>query len=172
VVLSGNVLNKDRERVTAMNVQEAAVKIETLLQTLLPHTGLSLSYVLATAENGPAISVTFRGEDVPTLLARNAELLLAFEHIAVKAVGLTSEEHDQISFDAAGFKASRDRLLERAARQAVQNVRASGIPYHFPAMNSRERRLLHLALATSGLVSASEGEGPQRHLVLHPIRSN
>ena len=155
-----------------MNVQEAAAKIETLLQTLLPHTGLSLSYALTTADAGPAIIVTFRGDDVPALLARNAELLLAFEHIAVKAVGLTSEEHDQISFDAAGFKASRDRQLERAARQAVQQVRASGKPYSFPPMNSRERRLLHLALASSGLLSASEGEGPQRHLVLHPAPSS
>jgi spoIIIJ-associated protein len=155
-----------------MNVQEAATKIETLLQTLLPHTGLSLGYVLTTAEAGPAISVTFRGEDVPVLLARNAELLLAFEHIAVKAIGLTSEEHDQVSFDAAGFKASRDRLLQRAALQALQRVRTSEKPYHFPPMTSRERRQLHLALASSGLLSASEGEGAERHLVLHPIRSS
>jgi spoIIIJ-associated protein len=155
-----------------MNVQEAAAKIETLLQNLLPHTGLSLSYVLTPPESGTAINVTFRGEDVPVLLARNAELLLAFEHIAVKAIGLTSDEHDQVSFDAAGFKASRDRLLKRAALQAVHQVRASEKPYHFPPMNSRERRLLHLELTSSGFVSASEGEGPQRHIVLHPIRSS
>jgi spoIIIJ-associated protein len=151
-----------------MNVEQAAEKIETLLQTLLLHSGLSVGFALTTPQAGPAISVLFHGPDVPVLTARNAELLLAFEHIAVKAVGLTSEEHDQISFDAGGFKAARDLQLERSARNAVAVVRDTGEPYRFPPMTSRERRLLHLALASSGLPTASEGEGPQRHLVLHP----
>ena len=153
-----------------MNVEEAARKVDTLLQTLLPNTALSLIYTLQTPSVGPAICVTFEGPDVPALLARNAELLLAFEHIAVKAIGLTSEEHDQVSFDAADFKTTRDRQLERAASDAIARVQESGQPYRFPPMNSRERRLLHLALASSGLLTASEGEGPQRHLVLHPAK--
>ncbi len=35
-------------------------------------------------------------------------------------------------------------------------------------MNSRERRLLHLALAPSGLISASKGEHASRYVVLYP----
>jgi spoIIIJ-associated protein len=162
----------NREQNIAMNVAEAAAKIETLLQTLLRHSGLRLGFSLSTKQANPPISVIFRGDDVPVLLARNAELLLAFEHIAVKAVGLTSDEHDQVSFDADGFKAARDRHLERAAREAVAQVQATGQPFRFPPMNSRERRLLHLTLASSGLLSASEGEGALRHLVVHPRRDS
>ena len=117
---------------------------------------------------GPRITVLFTGEDVPHLLARNAELLLALEHIAAKALRLEPEEHDRISFDAGDFKQQRERSLERAAQHAIRQVRTSGQPFHFPPMNSRERRLLHLALTPSGLRTASEGEGPMRHLVLHP----
>ncbi len=155
-----------------MNVEEAAEKIETLLLTLLLHSGLRLGFSLTTEPEKPAIRVVFCGDDVPVLLARNAELLLAFEHICVKAIGLTSDEHDQVSFDAGGFKAARDRHLERAATEAIAQVRATGKAFRFPPMNSRERRLLHLALASSGLLSASEGEGPLRHLVLHPARES
>ena len=106
---------------------------------------------------------------MPHLLARNAELLLALEHMATQVIRLAPEQHDLVSFDAANFKLERDRALSRVARQGVEAVLATGVAYHFRPMNSRERRLLHLALADSGLHTQSEGEGPMRHLVLHPL---
>jgi len=47
-------------------------------------------------------------------------------------------------------------------------VRTSGRPHAFPPMNSRERRMLHMLLAESGLPTASSGEGPGRFVVLYP----
>jgi spoIIIJ-associated protein len=35
-------------------------------------------------------------------------------------------------------------------------------------MNSRERRLLHLALAATGLPTASSSDGPRRFVVAYP----
>lgn len=56
-----------------------------------------------------------------------------------------------------------------AAEVAAEKVRKSGVPYHFAAMNSRERRLLHLALSTmEDLKTESDGEGRDRHVVLFP----
>ena len=155
-----------------MNLPAAFTKIDHLLSGILQHSGLRLTYVVLTKEPDVAIRVVFEGPDVPLLLDRRAELLLAFEHLAVQAVGLTSDEHDQISFDAGGFKSDRDSRIESSARNAVEHVQALGVPFHFPPMNSRERRLLHLALAPSGLLAASEGEEPHRHLVLHPAGSS
>lgn len=145
-------------------------QIRNLLQLILPNAGLNLDYTLRTGDEvpTPVLHVTFRGPDVNHLLARNAELLLALEHVAAKTLRLEPEEHDLISFDAASFKADRQRTLERSARAAIAEVRRTGQPHHFAPMNSRERRLLHLALSPFGLRTQSEGEGPQRHLVLHP----
>jgi len=119
-------------------------------------------------EISPEISVDLFGPDTPLLLARNAELLHAIEHLAAKILRLEPEEHDRISFDAANFKANRDRDLRASAAAAIARVRADGRPYTFPPMSSRERRLLHLAIAPSGLRSASTGEGPRRSVVLYP----
>jgi len=116
----------------------------------------------------PQITVEFTGPDTPLLLARSGELLHAIEHIAAKILRLEPEEHDRISFDAEGFKANRDRELTLMAEIAVQKVRASGQPHSFSPMTSRERRILHLALAKSGLPTASSGEGPGRFVVLYP----
>lgn len=121
-----------------------------------------------TPPTAPEITVDLSGPDTPLLLARNGELLLAIEHIAAKILRLESEEHDRISFDAEGFKATRNRELDLMAEMAIQRVRASGEPYSFSPMTSRERRILHLALAKSGLPTASSGTGPGRFVVLYP----
>jgi spoIIIJ-associated protein len=116
----------------------------------------------------PEITVELTGPDTPLLLARNGELLHAIEHIAAKILRLEPEEHDRISFDADGFKATRNRELDLMAEMAVQKVRATGRPFSFAPMTSRERRILHLSLAKSGLPTASSGEGPGRFVVLYP----
>jgi spoIIIJ-associated protein len=119
-------------------------------------------------DQSPMICVELSGTDTPLLLARNGELLHAIEHIAAKILRLEPEEHDLIFFDAEGFKAKRDRELQLAALTAIEVVRDTGRPYSFPPMTSRERRMLHLALAKSGLPTASSGEGPRRFVVLYP----
>jgi spoIIIJ-associated protein len=165
--------------------------IRSLLQKIVGFSGLELSFDLIRVGEGepvpevagsspaapvasPAgpgvgrIEVEFKGPDTPLLTARNGELLHALEHIAAKALRLEQEEHDRISFDADAYKAKRDRALSESADHAVASVRTTGRPYTFPPMNSRERRLLHLALSGSGLPTASSGEVPRRFVVLYP----
>jgi spoIIIJ-associated protein len=120
------------------------------------------------SETSPEITVELTGPDTPLLLARNGELLHAIEHIAAKILRLEPEEHDRIFFDADGFKATRNRELDLMAEMAIEKVRVTGRPFSFAPMSSRERRILHLALAKSGLPTASSGEGPGRFVVLYP----
>jgi spoIIIJ-associated protein len=122
----------------------------------------------ASSDTNPEITVELSGPDTPLLLARNGELLHAIEHVAAKILRLEPEDHDRISFDAEGFKATRNRELGLMAEMAIQKVRATGQPYSFSPMSSRERRILHLSLAKSGLPTASSGEGPGRFVVLYP----
>ena len=164
-------------------------KIEDFLQTLKKPGGLDLKFSIlagngqtqpnagdrasasepaATPEIPATISVEFTGPDTPLLTARNGELLLAIEHIAAKLLRLEQEDHDRISFDAENFKLLRQQELRLAAEAAVEKVRRTGQPHAFNPMSSRERRLLHLALAASGLPTASSGLGPRRYVVLYP----
>ncbi|GGA71788.1 hypothetical protein GCM10011507_24250 [Edaphobacter acidisoli] len=163
----------------------AEKKIADFLETLTTTGGLRLkSKILACngqvqpnpgesagkVSSGPApeISVELSGPDTPLLLARNGELLHAIEHIAAKILRFEHEEHDRISFDAENFKVLRQRELEMMAEVAIDKVRTTGRPHAFPPMNSRERRLLHLALKPSGLATASTNDGPRRFVVLYP----
>jgi spoIIIJ-associated protein len=174
------------------DVAQAAQTIGKFLQTFTSAGGLRLRYRVklrsskTAAEASPdadeptegangtprSLYVEFIGPDTPVLTARNGELLNALEHIATKILRLEPEAHDQVSFDADHFKANRDRQLRESAAMAIERVRATGQPYPFPAMTSRERRMLHLILSESGLPTASSGEGPGRFVVLYPAGSD
>jgi spoIIIJ-associated protein len=158
------------------DLAQAAEKIASLMRLLTSSGGLRLKYRI-TAGSGAAdpdgferrdIYVECKGPDAELLLDRDGELLRSLEHVAAKILRLEPEEHDRVSFDANGYKAARVRELREMADDAIDRVDDSGKPYAFPAMNSRERRMLHLFLRDSGLQTASTGEGPRRSVVLYP----
>ena len=117
---------------------------------------------------GPILAVELSGPDAPLLLERNGELLHALESLAAAILRLTPEQNEQLSFDCQGFKQNRAEAIQHSATEAITRVRSTGQPFAFPPMNSRERRMLHLALAASGLPTASSGENPRRFVVLYP----
>ena len=159
---------------------DPSAKIASFLNQFIVSGGLDLQFRQVTAPAEPALSSTssenastaitleFTGSDVPVLLARNGEVLHALEYMAARILGLESTQHDLISFDADNFKQNRVLELQAAADAAIQSVRATGRPYAFPPMSSQERRLLHLAIAPSGLATASKGENPRRYVILYP----
>ena len=103
------------------------------------------------------------------LVARGGELLHALEMVTVESVGDMLDEHERISFDSMGFRQARTDELVMSAKVAAEKVRKTGAPYAFSPMNSRERRVVHLALRdVEDLRTESEGEGPARHLVVYP----
>ena len=56
-----------------------------------------------------------------------------------------------------------------SALAAAERVKKTHTPFHFSPMNSRERRILHLALRDETEVrSESVGEGPIRQVVVVP----
>ena len=89
--------------------------------------------------------------------------------ITVESVGDMLDEHERISFDSMGFRQARTDELIASAGVAAEKVQKTGTPYAFSPMNSRERRVVHLALRdVEDLRTESEGEGPARHLVVYP----
>src|ERR1700733_10287904 len=159
------------------DLQEAAQKIAGFLSNLNKLGGLKLKFRI-TAGDGARdpeglearqIYVELGGPDVPLVTQHNGELLRALETIAAQMLRLDQREHDLISFDAGNFKALRAQELRMSAETAADKVRQSGVPFAFPPMNSRERRLLHMAFRDmEGVETASSGEGQDRFLAVYP----
>jgi spoIIIJ-associated protein len=159
------------------DLQSAAQKIAGFLNTLNKLGGMRLKYRIAAGNgaNDPEgadshqLSVELSGPDTPLLIQHNGELLRSLETLGAQILRLDHHEYNLISFDAGNFKALRAQELKLAAEAAAEKVRQTGMPYSFPPMNSRERRLLHMACrGLAGVETASVGEGQNRFLVIYP----
>lgn len=150
-------------------------ELRRCIDTLLRKGRFELSYEIRTTgpaaaelEN-PEIIVLFQGRDQDVLLERNAELLKALEHVALRWLWLDPQFYGRIRFDAGGYRAIRIEELKLSARVAADRVRETHLPFRFNAMAARERRILHLVLKEEpGVRTSSEGAGEERQVVVFP----
>jgi len=156
-------------------VDSVAPKIDRFLKPLLVRAGFKVTYEAAEGESvnpdfeNPEVVVRFSGPDVDLLLANKAELLLALEYITMEALHISSDDHSRISFDAQDYRALRIEELRMSAAAAAEKVKRTGQPFKFNPMNSRERRVIHLAMRNeTELRSESTGHGGYRQVVIYP----
>jgi spoIIIJ-associated protein len=152
-----------------------APRIDGFLKPTLDAGGFHLNYEIAEAEiadgdvETPDLVVKFSGPDVDLLLSNKAELLLALEHVTMEMLRMPSEDHSRISFDANDYRLLRIEELRLSAMTAAEKVKRTGQPFRFNPMNSRERRIIHMALRGETEVrSESLGSGPARQVVVYP----
>ena len=150
-------------------------RIDAFLRSIAKNAGFQMQWVIAAAEavhpdfENPDVVVKFTGRDVELLLANKAELLLALEQLTMEMLRMTQDEHSMLQFDANDYRALRIEELRLSALTAAEKVKKSHLPFHFSPMNSRERRIIHLALRNDAAVrSESAGMGPNRQVVVYP----
>jgi spoIIIJ-associated protein len=149
--------------------------MEQFLRTVFRHARLKIDFEISEGETrhvdfeNPEILVKFSGPDVDALLENKAEVLLALEQLTMEVLRMPPEEHTRLCFDANDYRMLRIEELRLSALTAADRVKRSGMPFRFNPMNSRERRIIHLALRNEPAVrSESSGAGPQRQVVIYP----
>ncbi len=157
------------------SVHETGPRIEQFLRQIIASGKFDLDFAIEAGDHShpdfenPDIIVKFKGRDVELLLANRAELLLALELVTQEALRLHSDDHSRISFDANDYRALRIEELRLSAMAAAEKVKHTGEPFRFNPLNSRERRVIHIALRNEHeLRSESAGTGPFRHVVIYP----
>ena len=156
-------------------ISEVGPDIEDFLSTVIRHIGFDVAFDVTEGEHAhpeledPDVVVKFSGPEVDLLLANRAEVLLALEQITLEVLGIPSEEHSLICFDANDYRLLRIEELRLSATTAAERVKQTGKPFHFMPMTSRERRIIHLTLRNETEVkSLSTGMGPWRQVVIMP----
>ena len=163
------------EQTKKYTVETVGPKIYEFLTTIIEAGGFSLAFEMAEGDStnpeieNPEVMVKFSGEDVELLLMNRAELLLALEQVTMEALRMPSEDHSRLSFDANDYRKLRIAELRISATAAAEKVKHTGEPFRFNPMNSRERRVIHIALRNeTELRSESAGMGGYRHVIVYP----
>ena len=117
-------------------------------------------------EGGRAhVSIITEGD---VLVGKDGEVLEALQELARLAVMTETGHRSRLMLDVAGHRDKRRKVLQDLAKDAVDEVNDSGEAVRLAAMNPFERKIVHDSVAAAGLISESEGEEPQRRVVVLP----
>jgi spoIIIJ-associated protein len=113
-----------------------------------------------------AVSVV--GGDLENLVGKNGVVLEALQDLTRLAVLTQTGERSRLMLDIGGYRAGRRATLAELGRETAEQVKSSGEPARLAPMSPFERKVIHDAVAEAGLRSESEGEEPQRRVVVLP----
>ena len=112
--------------------------------------------------------VSVVGGDLEDLVGREGVVLEALQELTRLAVHAQTGSRSRLMLDIGGYRAGRRAVLSELGRSTAETVRSSGEPVRLEPMTPFERKIVHDAVAEAGLRSESEGEEPQRRVVVLP----
>ena len=123
------------------------------------------AYVLDDLRDGSLV-FEIEGEDAGLLIGRRGDTLRDLQSIVRLLVGRRLQRRPNIIIDVEQYQDRRRNRLQDLAERAARSATRAGEERMEP-MSSDERRLIHLALAEHpNVVTESEGEGDDRHVVV------
>src|SRR4051812_39159792 len=147
-----------------------AERIREMLSRIAVGFGLRASVEIE--ETDEEIRATVNGEDLGLLIGKHGATIDALQHLAARVGFRGSDDRKTVVVDAAGYRERREGALHRAADQAVSDALAYGRPVELEPMSSPERRIVHTYLRDrTDVQTHSEGDEPDRRLVVTPVRS-
>ncbi|WP_138731910.1 Jag family protein [Modestobacter excelsi] len=118
---------------------------------------------------GDRASVAVVGGQLKTLIGPDGATLEALQELTRLAVAQSTGVRSRLMLDIGGFRAKRRADLTSLAAAAAERVAQSGQPERLAAMNPFERKVVHdVIAAAAGVHSESEGEEPNRRVVVLP----
>ena len=112
--------------------------------------------------------VSVVGGDLDDLVGRDGVVLEALQELVRLAVLTQTGQRSRLMLDIGGYRAGRRAVLSELGRTTAETVRATGERVRLEPMSPFERKIVHDAVAAAGLTSESEGEEPQRRVVVLP----
>lgn len=118
---------------------------------------------------GDRAVVSVVGATLDELVGEDGEVLEALQELTRLAVHRRTGARARLMLDVGGFRARRRTELAELGRSVAAEVSRTGEAKKLRAMSPFERKIIHDAVALAGLRSESEGEEPNRRVVVFPV---
>ena len=113
-------------------------------------------------------TLSIEGGDLKDLVGRDGEVLDSLQELSRLAVQTATGERSRLMLDIDGFRADKKSALAKLAEETADEVKSKGKPIKLAPMNAFERKVIHDTIQKIGLTSESEGEDPDRCVVVMP----
>jgi spoIIIJ-associated protein len=148
-------------------VEESIRYAKKYVEDLLSFFGLNTD-VYATCEDD-VIEV-----DIPSthlngfLIGQKGENMRSIQFLVSNALKNQGFECTRVNVDVAEYKKQRAQRLAERAEEWMKKVKETNEPMDLKPMNAADRRTIHKLSQEWGILSESDGEGRDRHIVLKP----
>ena len=101
-------------------------------------------------------------------LISNPETVEALQELTRIAVQTKTQSFSRLILDIAGSRQAKLDSLTKIVNRIIAKVKETNAPVAMKPMSSYERKIAHDLIGEAGLISESEGEGKERHIVAKP----
>jgi spoIIIJ-associated protein len=152
--------------------QEPVERVREVVTRVIDALGFDAT--VEVTETADEIRATVDGPDeMGRLIGRHGQTIDALQHLAWRAAFHDRDERKSVVVDAAGYRARREEALQRQADRAASEALRYGRPVELEPMSAAERKTVHNYLADRTDVDThSEGDEPERRLVVSPLRGS
>jgi spoIIIJ-associated protein len=153
-------------------VKDEILKIKKVIEEFLDKMGLS-GDVSADEQDSDFLRFNIVSPEAGFLIGSAGDNLAALQQLVRLVVGKDQVSPVRFFIDVNGYQRMKLSSLIEQAKQLAAEVAEHQDSRWLAPMNAYERRAVHLALAElSGVKTESEGEGPQRRIVIRPTQAN
>ena len=118
-------------------------------------------------ENGRA-ALAIVGGKLNHLVGDQGQVLDALQELTRLAVQTSTGDRSRLMLDIEGFRAGRKAELKKLAEKMAEKAKTTGASIKLEPMNAFERKIIHDTIQDLGLTSESDGEDPDRYVVIYP----
>ena len=177
----GNELGDDDLADAEADVEDVTDEVEDDLSSLEEEGEIAADYIEGLLDiadldddidmdvEGDRAVVSVVGATLDELVGEDGEVLEALQELTRLAVHRKTGVRARLMLDVGGFRARRRSELAELGRSIAAEVERTGEPKKLRAMSPFERKIVHDAVAAAGLRSESEGEEPNRRVVVFPV---
>ena len=166
---TSGTLFKSKKYVLNILLKEDIVEyIKSYLKEVTDLMGVKVEFETQKREN--YIKVNMISDNNAILIGKNGRTILALQNLIRQSINSKTGIRVNVLLDANEYKEKQQKNIERLAIKLAKDVRKTKLEVKMDPLNSFERRLVHNALTDfKGVTTQSEGEEPNRRVVIKPI---
>lgn len=147
--------------------EDPVAVLRELLEEIVDSMGLDVDVRIERSDG--VLMGSVEGEDVGLFIGRRGQTIDAVQHLAQRIVFRGGTPDARVVIDADGYRERRAETLRSTALDAAEESLRTGRAVELDPMPASERRIVHEYLRERGGVEThSEGEEPERYLVVEP----
>jgi spoIIIJ-associated protein len=148
---------------------EKVVEKKSLIAQLEEEGDVAADYLegLLDIENDRA-ALAIAGGKLSHLVGGRGEVLDSLQELTRLAVQTSLGERSRLMLDIDNFRSDKKAELAQLAKETAEEVKSTGEAIKLRPMNAFERKVVHDTIQEIGLTSESEGEDPDRCVVVLP----